>query len=82
MILSVKLGGRDDEFTRILDGIHSSQDFIYLMIERTKVPGNVCVIWQNLASMIDEGSRDRKVALPKLNVFTSTGKFYPYLKCN
>ncbi|KAF2667965.1 HET-domain-containing protein [Microthyrium microscopicum] len=81
VIMAIRLGGGTDTFSRILDGIRSSQDAIYLMIERNDkqdngkehpfVLGNIRVIWQKPASMTNEGSKDRKVVFTKLNVFTS-----------
>jgi hypothetical protein len=84
MILYIRLRTGDDQFIRILEGIRSSQDSIYLMLESsdsynngneyTYVLKNLRVIWQKRASMVDEVSKDRKVVFTELNVFTSTGE--------
>jgi hypothetical protein len=91
MILSIRLGGGDDQFKRILEGIRNSKDSIYLMVERSDsynngneypyVLGNLRVIWQKPASMVDEESKDRKVVFTKLNVFTNSGKFRRCFEC-
>jgi hypothetical protein len=92
MILNIRLGGGDDQFKRILEGIRNSQDSIYLMVEISDsynngieypfVLGNLRVIWQKPSSMVDEESKDRKVVFTKLNVFTSTGKFQRCFECS
>jgi hypothetical protein len=74
----------DDQFIRILEGIRSSKDSIYLRVETSDnynngneypyVLGNLRVMWQKPASMFDEESKSRKVVFTKFNVFTSTGK--------
>ena len=90
-ILHIRLGMGDDQFKRILGGIRSSQDSIYLMVETRDsynngneypyVLGNLRVIWQKPASMVDEDRKDRKVVFTKLNVFTSTSKFQRCFEC-
>jgi hypothetical protein len=76
---------------RILEGIRNSKDSIYFMVETRDsynngndypyVLGNLRVIWQKMASMVDEESKDRKVVFTKLNVFTNTGKFQRCSEC-
>ncbi|KAH7086185.1 heterokaryon incompatibility protein-domain-containing protein [Paraphoma chrysanthemicola] len=75
MILAIRAGYGDDEFKQTLEGIRTSRNSIYLMVDgfRTagsKVLGHLRVIWQKPANSggVTDG---RKVVFTKLSIFES-----------